>query len=89
MSEDIVERLRNGTDFWRSDCEIRMEAAKEIERLRAENERLRGALEPFSSFANENVDENGWISTTHRERIVDWFGPSDFREARAAITQKS
>lgn len=35
MSEDIVERLRSGTDWWKSDCAIRMEAADEIERLRA------------------------------------------------------
>lgn len=38
------------------------------------------AILPFAEFAG-NVDENGWVSTIHREPISTWFGPSDFREA--------
>jgi len=49
-------------------------------------EEMRRALEPFAEFAS-NVDENGWISTIHREPISTWFGPSDFRSARAALSR--
>jgi hypothetical protein len=47
-------------------------------------DRLVGALEPFATFA-ENVDENGWKSNIHKERISDWFGPTDFRRATEAL----
>ncbi len=50
---DIVERLRNletklptTSDNWLEARELQQEAAAEIERLRAENERLREALTP-------------------------------------------
>ncbi len=43
------------------------------------------ALEPFATFADENVDSEGWTSSTQRERIVDWFGPSQFRAAQEAF----
>jgi len=46
---------------------------------------LREALEPFASFADTFVDAEGWTNSMRRERIVDWFGPSDFRKARAAL----
>lgn len=45
---------------------------------------LREALNPFSDFG-KNVDDNGWTSNIHREPISTWFGPSDFRIARAKI----
>jgi hypothetical protein len=54
---------------------------------------LRSALEPFASWAQRNVDDSGWNDdgvTGCRERIVDWFGPSQFRavmEAYAALAQ--
>jgi hypothetical protein len=51
-----------------------------------EVERLREALEPFSTFAETFVDEDGWQSSMRNERIVDWFGPSDFRRAAAALS---
>lgn len=38
------------------------------------------AILPFAEFGVENVDENGWKSTIHREPISTWFGPSEFRE---------
>lgn len=56
----------------------------------AEVERLRAALEPFSTFAEQNTDEDGWAGTRcEGERIRDWFGPTDFRRARAALAQPS
>jgi hypothetical protein len=39
------------------------------------------ALEPFASFAEFAVNENGWIDSYGREQISTWFGPSDFRAA--------
>jgi len=53
--------------------------------LIAENRAYREALEPFAEFGS-NVDEEGWTSNIHREGISVWFGPSDFRTARAALT---
>ena len=42
---------------------------------------VREALEPFLSFADHAVEkaESGWVwKNSSRERICDWFGPSDF-----------
>jgi hypothetical protein len=50
-----------------------------------ENERLRAALQPFASFCEPFVDADGWVMSMRKERIVDWFGPSDFRTARTAL----
>lgn len=51
------------------------------------NNPLVEALEPFATFAANNVDEEGWAGLRcERERIVDWFGPSDFRRAALAVT---
>lgn len=46
---------------------------------------LREALEPFATFADTFVDEEGWNGPMSTTRIVDWFGPSDFRRARSAV----
>ena len=55
--------------------------------LRDERERLREALEPF---AVDWADEHGWTDNAcQKDRIVDWFGPSDFRAARALIQETS
>lgn len=50
------------------------------------DERMVEALEPFASFAATNVDAEGWNLpvSVHKDRIVDWFGPSDFRRAQMA-----
>jgi hypothetical protein len=48
-------------------------------------ERVREALEPFSTFADTFIDEEGWNGPMRTTRIVDWFGPSDFRRAASAI----
>ena len=57
--------------------------------LADDNERLKEALRPFAQFAEWNTDNEGWAGTQcQRERIVDWFGPTDFRRARAALEGK-
>jgi len=49
---------------------------------------LTEALKPFATFAENNTDDEGWAgSTCQRDRIVDWFGPSDFRAARRALSE--
>lgn len=58
----------------------------QIEALRAENAKLREVLEPFASFAPTFVDADGWTGPMNKERIVDWFGPSDFRRAADTLT---
>lgn len=47
---------------------------------------VREALKPFASFAETFVDAEGWTGPMRTERIADWFGPSDFRVALAALT---
>ncbi|MBZ9600683.1 hypothetical protein [Phyllobacterium chamaecytisi] len=63
----------------RTDIQSRLELAE-----RQRDEALK-ALQPFVRDWENWVDENGW---THEaplnDRICDWFGPSDFRAARAA-----
>lgn len=56
-----------------------------IREMAGKMDALRSALEPFATFA-ENVDTNGWTSDIHRERISVWFGPSDFRRAKEALS---
>ena len=70
------------------------EMITDIKRLRSElssaRERvaeLEAALKPYSDFG-VNVDGNGWTSNIHREPISTWFGPSDFRTARAKLEGK-
>jgi len=54
-----------------------------IRAIAAYVEQLEKALEPF---VNDWADEDGWTDhACQRDRIVDWFGPSDFRRARAAL----
>lgn len=46
-------------------------------------ERLVKALRPFET---DWAGENGWTDNAfQRDRIVDWFGPSDFREVCSAL----
>ncbi|MGW9333636.1 hypothetical protein [Bosea sp. NPDC055594] len=47
---------------------------------------LEAALRPFADFA-QWTDAEGWACNIHREGISVWFGPSDFRRARAALPQ--
>ena len=56
--------------------------AASLERERA----MREALKPFGSGAVvERLEAEDY--SVMRERIVDWFGPSDFRAARAALAK--
>jgi hypothetical protein len=49
--------------------------------------RLREALEPFLTGW---ADENGWTDIAcQNDRIVDWFGPSDFARVDAALKSQS
>nr|DAH84828.1 MAG TPA: hypothetical protein [Caudoviricetes sp.] len=61
--------------------------ADEQYRLAAEVARLREALKPFADIAGEAwADENGWTDAAcQNDRVCDWFGPSAFRTARAAL----
>lgn len=61
----------------------RITREEELSRKLGEAER---ALEPFATFADTFVDDEGWTGPMRQERIVDWFGPSDFRDARKALT---
>lgn len=77
-----------GTEHWAGTTfETRVERdARTSSRERV----LEEALKPFAAddFEHPVVDEHGWTDfgvSWSRERIVDWFGPSDFRRAVAAI----
>lgn len=40
---------------------------------------LEAALKPFRTVSKDWVDETGWTDVAcQNDRIVDWFGPSDF-----------
>ncbi len=58
---------------------------RSVTALKVDNRQLREALKPFGSYAVGTVDDHGWTSPMGRTRIVDWFGPSDFRGAREAL----
>jgi hypothetical protein len=91
--KQLIERLRKASYIekkeWGALHEQPIEtlfddALAALESLSAENAELREALKPYSDFG-VNVDENGWTSNIHREPISTWFGPSDFRTARAKL----
>jgi hypothetical protein len=48
---------------------------------------LEQALEPFASLAHIAVDGRMWKSRIQHERIVDWFGPTDFHKALQAYPE--
>lgn len=99
---DLIARLRNGPPYeenahWLIDvakaealCD---EAADALEALQPaepspREKRYAEALEPFATFADTFIDAEGWVSPMRSERIIDWFGPSDFRHARTALAEK-
>jgi hypothetical protein len=60
--------------------------ARKAEAYERENAELREALKPF---AIGWADENGWTDIAcQKDRIVDWFGPSDFRRARSLTKEQ-
>lgn len=55
--------------------------------LRHRIETLEYALKPF---VTDWADEQGWTETAcQKDRVVDWFGPSDFRRAASALQPTS
>lgn len=60
----------------------------EIDALKADVAELVEALETFGGdFAETFIDDEGWKSPMRKERIIDWFGPSDFRKAQHLISK--
>lgn len=45
MSDDLAIRLRNSTEWWEADCELKMKCADRIEELEAKLAVVVGALE--------------------------------------------
>lgn len=46
------------------------------------------AVEALRPFNTNWTDDNGWTDfAPYKDRICDWFGPSDFRRAREALSQ--
>lgn len=66
-------------------AEIRAQRAR-AEAAEAEVKRMREASAPFATISKGWVDEEGWTDIAcQRDRIVDWFGPSDFRSLHQAL----
>lgn len=58
---------------------------QEVGKLHSKVDRLKDALKPFVDDIENWTDEHGWTDEApNRDRICDWFGPSDFRKAREA-----
>lgn len=84
MSDDLVTQLR--TYFGSPLLPVSHQAADEIERLRAENARLREALEPFACAADD-LDRENWGSGSI-EGSLAYITAEDCRAARAALAEK-
>ena len=57
--------------------------------LRRKLDEAREVIRPFAtSYWAVSVDENGWTSGAGKERICDWFDPSDFLAARRWLEDK-
>jgi hypothetical protein len=83
--------IDNRGDVWIAGSEIAQDKDKldwiaPVPQLNVVRE-MREALEPFAEYGTNNVDDDGWTGPMSHTRIVDWFGPSDFRRARAAIAK--
>lgn len=84
---ELVERLRTVKLLsQRNQYALQAEAADAITRLRASVEQMAACLEAFATFAETFVDDDGWTGSMKQERIVDWFGPTDFRLARHRLS---
>lgn len=75
VTDECVDRIRRAAEALARQEELIAEAGDSIT--------------PFANFAADNTvdDASGWAggiwagNRCERERIVDWFGPSDFRAA--------
>ncbi len=87
MPSDIVERLLGFPGF--ATCQ---EAADTITTLRAENERLRAALEPFAKALKGNwsaqPDSMAIVAGPHGGDLRLEFTLADFRRAAALAEEK-
>lgn len=65
------------------------EAADAIERLEAENAKLRASLEPFAfreMEKDEGLADTQYVwETIHSDRVQDWFSYEEIEAARAAL----
>lgn len=82
----LLEILKRHTGFDHGVMAIRS-LVERAEKAEAENERMRKALVPFANIAGEPwADSQGWTYAACRnDRVVDWFGPSAFAAASAAL----
>lgn len=71
------------------------ESTKQLESANARIAKLEDALKPFAEFAKGNTEaDEDWSggrwkeSCCRNDRIVDWFGPSDFQKALEALDDK-
>ena len=82
---EVAVRNRSVADYMEHWEGRALKAEATISALEAENKRLREVLEPFKTFAEHAVEQvdDSWVwRTSGKERICDWFGPSDFGAAR-------
>ena len=78
-NRDLIERLDIGPHG--EDAIDALEGA--VDHLRFRVETLEAALKPF---VTDWADDSGWTDAAcQKDRIVDWFGPSDFCAARVAM----
>jgi flagellar biosynthesis/type III secretory pathway protein FliH len=83
---NTLEAWANGPDGvkWYTDRHAEMQSR--LSAVEADRDRLREAIEPFATFSDGNVDDDGWSGLEQRQPIHVWFGPSDFRHARASLS---
>jgi len=67
MSDDLVKRLRESTDWWHSQCSIKMEAAARIEALEACLAKAREGLEEIITVSSEYFVPNDSASLAYKE----------------------
>lgn len=92
MLAALRDEMSEGYRGWLDDAVAALRTAEErcadaITAQAAEIAELREGLKTFADFAATAVNDEGWSGTIQRERIVDWFGPSDFRRARALLSK--
>lgn len=62
--------------------------ADALARVRDLEERLAKAADALEPFNTDWATEDGWTDyACQNDRVVDWFGPSDFRRAAAVFSQ--